>query len=73
MTQKAPTRVRARLVAKDFAHGKPPGSRPSSNTASVEALKLVLSRAAKGRAKVCGLDISKAFLPRGSICITSMN
>ena len=34
----------------------------SSNTASVEALKTILSRAAKGRMKVWGLDISTAFL-----------
>ena len=34
----------------------------SSNTASVEALKMILSRAAKGRMKMWGLDISTAFL-----------
>ena len=34
----------------------------SSNTASVEALKLILSRAAKGRMRIWGLDISTAFL-----------
>ena len=42
------------------------GRRPylglSSNTASVEALKMILSRAAKGRMKMWGLDISTAFL-----------
>ena len=51
LTQKAPGLVRARLVAKDFAHGRPSALDLglSSNTASVEALKLILSRAAKGR------------------------
>ncbi|CAE7675304.1 RE1 [Symbiodinium sp. CCMP2592] len=64
LTQKAPGLVRARLVAKDFAHGKPSALDLglSSNTASVEALKLILSRAAKGRMRVWGLDISTAFL-----------
>ena len=64
LTQKAPGLVRARLVAKDFAHGRPSALDLglSSNTASVEALKMILSRAAKGRMKVWGLDISTAFL-----------
>ena len=64
LTQKAPGLVRARLVAKDFAHGRPSALDLglSSNTASVEALKLILSRAAKGRMRVWGLDISTAFL-----------
>ena len=64
LTQKAPGLVRARLVAKDFAHGRPSALDLglSSNTASVEALKTILSRAAKGRMKVWGLDISTAFL-----------
>ena len=64
LTQKAPGLVRARLVAKDFAHGKPSALDLglSSNTASVEALKLILSRAAKGRMRIWGLDISTAFL-----------
>ena len=64
LTQKAPGLVRARLVAKDFAHGRPSALDLglSSNTASVEALKTILSRAAKGRMKVWGLDISAAFL-----------
>ena len=34
----------------------------SSNTASVEALKMILSRAAKGRVKVWSLHINTAFL-----------
>ena len=64
LTQKAPGLVRARLVAKDFAHGRPSALDLglSSNTASVEALKMILSRAAKGRMKMWGLDISTAFL-----------
>ena len=64
LTQKAPGLVRARLVAKDFAHGRPSALDLglSSNTASVEALKLILSRAAKGRMRIWGLDISTAFL-----------
>ena len=64
LTQKAPGLVRARLVAKDFAHGRPSvlDLGLSSNTASVEALKLILSRAAKGRMRIWGLDISTAFL-----------
>ena len=64
LTQKAPGLVRARLVAKDFAHGRPSALDLglSSNTASVEALKMILSRAAKGRMKMWGLDISAAFL-----------
>ena len=64
LTQKAPGLVRARLVAKDFAHGRPSAwdLGLSSNTASVEALKLILSRAAKGRMRIWGLDISTAFL-----------
>ena len=64
LTQKAPGLVRARLVAKDFAHGRPSALDLglSSNTASVEALKLILSRAAKGRMRIRGLDISTAFL-----------
>ena len=59
-----PGLVRARLVAKDFAHGRPSALDLglSSNTASVEALKMILSRAAKGRMKMWGLDISTAFL-----------
>ena len=63
-TQKAPGLVRARLVAKDFAHGRPSALDLglSSNTVSVEALKMILSRAAKGRMKMWGLDISTAFL-----------
>ena len=50
----APGLVRARLVAKDFAHGRPSALDLglSSNTASVEALKLILSRAAKGRMRI---------------------
>ena len=64
LTQKALGLVRARLVAKDFAHGRPSALDLglSSNTASVEALKTIVSRAAKGRMKVWGLDISTAFL-----------
>ena len=64
LTQKAPGLVRARLVAKDFAHGRPSALDLglSSNTASVEALKMILSRAVKGRMKMWGLDISTAFL-----------
>ena len=64
LTQKAPGLVRARLVAKDFAHGRPSALDLglSSNTASVEALKAILSRAAKSRMRVCGLDTSTAFL-----------
>ena len=51
-------------MAKDFAHGRPSALDLglSSNTASVEALKLILSRAAKGRMRIWGLDISTAFL-----------
>ena len=64
LTQKAPGLVRARLVAQDFAHGRPSALDLglSSNTASVEALKAILSRAAKSRMRVWGLDISAAFL-----------
>ena len=64
LTQKAPGLVRARLVAKDFAHGRPSALDLglSANTASVEALKLILSRAAKCRMRIWGLDISTAFL-----------
>ena len=66
LTQKAPGLVRARLVAKDFAHGRPSALDLglSSNTASVEALKMILSRAAKGRMKMWGLDITAAFFVR---------
>ena len=51
-------------MAKDFAHGRPSALDLglSSNTASVEALKLILSRAAKGRMRIWGLDIPTAFL-----------
>ena len=64
LTQKAPGLVRARIVAKDFAHGRPSALDLglSSNTASVEALKIVLARAAKGKMRAYGLDISTAFL-----------
>ena len=64
LPQKAPGLVLAHLVGKDFADGRPSALDLglSSNTASAEALKAILSRAAKGRMQVLGLDISTKLL-----------